>query len=127
MKVGNDFKVTIPEFDIKEVVNLGGYKLIITKGGEFLIQGIGLFSVNKAKIDSISILPLDEEAQTQIDDFPFEIESHHLIFQVGYTGLAWYFKNRKDAFTLMNIVLKFKENALHNKFIKNIKFQEDEK
>jgi len=83
--------------------------------------------VNKAKIGQIGIIPLDEDGQLLIDDFPFDIEKNRLIYQISYNGLAWYFKDKNDAITLLSTLLKFKENALHNKFIKNIKFQEDKK
>jgi hypothetical protein len=127
MKIGNDFKTEIPDFDIEKCMSIGGYKAIIKTNGEVLIQGIGLFSVNKALIGNISIMPLDEEAQLELSDFPFEIEKHRLIFQVSFNGFAWYFKNKKDAFILMDLMLQVKEVALHNKFINNIKFEEDKK
>jgi len=124
MKIGNDFKTEMHDFDIDKIMDIGGYKAIIKKDGEVVIQGIGLFSVNKARIGNISIIPLDEESQLELHDFPFEIEKHQLIFQVSFNGFAWYFKNKKDAFILMDLILQVKEIALQQKKNK-IKFEED--
>lgn len=127
MKIGNNFEVTIPEFDIKEMVDIGGYKIIIKKTGEAVVQGISLFSISDAMIGIIAILPLDTDAQQQIEDFPFDIEEHHLVYQVSFNRMAWYFNKKIEAYELMDTILQIKEIALHNKFINNIVFDSDEK
>ena len=109
------------------MVDIGGYKIIIKKTGEAVVQGIGLFSISDALIGIISIIPLDTDAQQQIEDFPFDIEEYHLVYQISFNGMAWYFNKKTEAYELMDIILQIKEIALHNKFINNTMFDSDEK
>jgi len=123
IKIGNDFKIPA-EYENTEFVNIidiGGYKIIIDDERGVLIQGISLINLFELPIGYISIIPLDFEMQDKIFDFNFIKEEHRLIFCVSFCGLGWYFKDKSDAFALMDIIVSSKENALHSKFLDKAK------
>ena len=120
MKIGNNFEVQ-EKYKKDEVVDIGGYKVIISTEEGVLIQGISLVNLFELPITDISITPLDEEIQGAIKDFPFDKEKHHLVYAIGFNGKVWYFNKREEAFALMNVILQTKEHGLHQKFIENIR------
>jgi len=125
MYIDDGFKVTISHEDIDKLFPIGAYSVIILKTGEVVIQGKSVFSINDAKIGSVGLLVLDKEMISEIEDYPFD-NTTDIIYRVDFSERAWYFKNKKDAFNLINIITEVKEIALWRKKNK-IKFEEDEK
>jgi len=130
LKIGHDFQ--IPEELLKleicegsKVFDIGGYKVIPSCDKGVLIQGFRTVNLFDLPIGSISIIPLDEDGMSKIENFPFEIEKHHLVYSVGYSDFAWYFNKREEAYGLMDIILQVKENALHNKWLEEQKTNSD--
>lgn len=117
MKVGNNFKVPEELEKSNQIIDIGGYKVISNTDLGVLIQGISLTNLFELPVGIVGIIPLDEVGQRLITDFPFDIEKHHLIYAVSYCGIAWYFNNKRDALTLLNLILEVKEYALHQEFL----------
>ena len=117
MKIGKDFKLSKEYQKDADIIDIGGYKAIIHSDFGVHIQGVSLTSLFEEPIGIVGIMPLDEEAQKEIIDYQFCIEKHHLVYQVTYCGKAWYFNKREDAFAMIDLILRVKETALHNKFI----------
>ena len=116
MKVGNDFKID-EKYKDAQIIDIGGYKIIISVNEGVWIQGIQLMSLFELPIGIAGILPLNETAMRVIKDFPFDIEKNHLVYQVSYCEKAWYFNKKQDAFLLLDLILQIKEHALHQEFI----------
>jgi hypothetical protein len=122
MKVGHDFKTDYTTETALNIIDIGGYKVIqdIDKG--VLVQGLKLINLFDFNIDYISIVPLDEDTMKSAGaSFPFDIETHHLVYQISNNGYAWYFNNKQDAYSMMKVFLQVKELALHQKWIEQHK------
>lgn len=118
MKIGNDFKLPEKYETGFETIDIAGYKVIVDPDLGVLIQGIALTNLFECKVGYVSIMPLDEEFQRSINDFPFDVEEHRLIFSIAFNDRAWYFKEKSDAYTMLELILQVKEHGLHEKFLK---------
>lgn len=124
-KIGYDFECDYKESENVKITDIGGYKIISDLEVGVIIKGTKYVNLFELPLSEVSILPLDEEMQLQILDFPFEVEKHHLIYQVSFNNKAWYFNSKNTAYTLLDIILQAKEHALHQKFIDNHASQEE--
>ena len=125
MKIGNDFKVPKKYTEFK-TIDIGGYKVISSQDQGILVQGIQLLNLFQMPISEVGIIPLDEEMMGKIEKFPFEIEKHHLVYDVTFNGYAWYFNSKQEAYEMLDLILRVKENALHQKFIDDHSHKEGE-
>ena len=118
MKIGHDFD--IPEkYKNTEILDIGGYKVISDFEAGVLIKGNRVINLFKEPISACGIIPMDAEMQESLIDFPFEIETHQLVYQVSFNENAWYFTDKNIAFELINLITNIKEFALHTKFLEN--------
>jgi len=118
MKIGHDFELS-KEFQDAETFDIGGYKIISHIDFGVMIQGLKLINLFDLAIYPVGILAMDADMQRQIEEHPFDIEEHHLVYRVSYDNYAWYFNSKQDAFVLLDLILQVKERALHDKFIRD--------
>ena len=116
MKIGHDFKVR-KEDEKYVILDVGGYKILSDDETGVSVQGFSKVNLFNLPISPIAITPLDKEMMESIEEFPFEIEEHHLTYQVAFNNLAWHFNNRDNAYIMFDLILQVKETALHQKFL----------
>jgi hypothetical protein len=119
MKIGNDFKVPKELDDAMFQEDIGGYKVIVDGIKGVFIQGNMTINLHELEVGTVGILPLNAGAQALIEDFPFEIEKHQLVYQVSFNKYAWYFLDRANALELLQIILEVKASALNYEFLDN--------
>ena len=119
MKIGNDFKIPKELNDAIVQEDIGGYKVIIDAYKGVYIQGNTTINLYELEVGTVGIIPINAAAQTLIEDFPFEVEKHQLVYQVSFNKFAWYFLDREDALKLLQIILEVKATALNHEFLVN--------
>ena len=118
MQLSDKFTVPVIYKDMEQQPT-GSYTIVNAPEEGIVICGTTITKIFQLPIGIVGIVPLDEEMQLAIEDYPFDIEKHQLVYQVSFNNKAWYFIDIQEAYALLDTLLRIKVAALHQKFIED--------